>query len=155
MKEIEGDLLMLAKQGHFDVVVHGCNCFCNMGAGIARQVKKDFPAAFVADQQTIPKDKNKLGTYSKAHIQEGDSAFVIINAYTQYNWRGNGLKADYDAIRRVFASIATDFAQARIGYPLIGAGLAGGDWQVIAAIIKQELAGLDHTLVRFNASPQA
>lgn len=31
MKEIEGDLLMLAKQGHFDVVVHGCNCFVIWG----------------------------------------------------------------------------------------------------------------------------
>lgn len=155
MKEIDGDLLLLAKQGHFDVIVHGCNCFCSMGAGIAKQIKKDFPEAFAADQQTIPKDKNKLGTYSKAHIQQGNHAFVVINAYTQYNWRGTGLKADYTAIRRVFASVATDFPQARIGYPLIGAGLAGGDWQVIAEIIKQELAGMDHTLVRFSATPPA
>ncbi len=150
MKELYGDLLMLAKQGHFDVVIHGCNCFCTMGAGIARQIKKDFPAAFAADQQTIAKDKNKLSTYSKAHIQHGDIVFIIVNAYTQYNWRGDGLKADYAAIRRVFTSIAIEFPQARIAYPLIGAGLAGGDWQVIPEIINDALKGLDHTLVRFN-----
>jgi O-acetyl-ADP-ribose deacetylase (regulator of RNase III) len=38
MKEIEGDLIDLAKRGHFDVVTHGCNCFCTMGAGIAPQM---------------------------------------------------------------------------------------------------------------------
>ena len=149
MKEIYGDLLLLATPGQFDVIVHGCNCFCTMGAGIAKQIKQQFPAAFAADQQTTPKDKSKLGTYSKAQVQQGDSTFVIINAYTQYNWRGNGIKADYAAIRRVFASIAVDFSQQRIAYPLIGAGLAGGDWQVIAGIIKEELHGLDHTLLRY------
>jgi len=42
------------------------------------------------------------------------------------------------------------FAGRRIGYPRIGAGLAGGDWQRIAAIIDEELAGEDHTLVEFD-----
>ncbi|MFZ6679409.1 hypothetical protein [Undibacterium sp. Tian12W] len=39
----------------------------------------------------------------------------------------------------------------RLAYPLIGAGLAGGDWVKIAAIIDEELDGMDHTLVRFDA----
>ena len=41
------------------------------------------------------------------------------------------------------------FGGKRIGYPLIGAGLAGGDWQIISAIINEELVGENHTLVRF------
>ena len=41
------------------------------------------------------------------------------------------------------------FADKVIGYPLIGAGLAKGDWQVISKIIDTELAGTDHTLVKF------
>jgi hypothetical protein len=39
-----------------------------------------------------------------------------------------------------------DFAEYRIAYPLIGAGLAGGNWSIISAIIDEERAGLDHTL---------
>ena len=35
---VDGDLIKLAKQGRFDVIVHGCNCFCQMGAGIAPQM---------------------------------------------------------------------------------------------------------------------
>ncbi|MER8782100.1 hypothetical protein NKH60_12735 [Mesorhizobium sp. M1006] len=41
------------------------------------------------------------------------------------------------------------FAGKRIGYPKIGAGLAGGDWETIASIINDELAGEDHTLVEY------
>jgi len=62
MKEITGDLLALALQGQFDVIVHGCNCFCTMGAGIAKTIKKQFPEAYVADQNTQPADHTKLGS---------------------------------------------------------------------------------------------
>tara|TARA_R110000822_G_scaffold11613_4_gene42252 strand:- start:1226 stop:1822 length:597 start_codon:yes stop_codon:yes gene_type:complete len=41
-QEIEGDLIRLAKQGKFDVITHGCNCFCTMGAGIAPQMADAF-----------------------------------------------------------------------------------------------------------------
>ena len=42
------------------------------------------------------------------------------------------------------------FAGKRIGYRKMGAGLAGGDWNRIAAIVDEELAGEDHTLVEFD-----
>ncbi|MFZ6873815.1 macro domain-containing protein [Undibacterium sp. Di27W] len=152
MKEITGDLLVLALQGQFDVIVHGCNCFCTMGAGIAKTIKKQFPEAYEADQGTLPADHTKLGSYSQASIVKGDTRLVIVNAYTQYDWRGKGVKVDYAAIRKVFASLRHEFAGLRLAYPLLGAGLARGDWDQIAAIIDAELAGMDHTLVRMNTS---
>ena len=39
---IDGDLIKLALHGTFDVVAHGCNCFCTMGAGIAPQMADAF-----------------------------------------------------------------------------------------------------------------
>ena len=35
----------------------------------------------------------------------------------------------------------------RVGLPKIGAGLAGGDWDVIAKIIEEELSGENVTIV--------
>ncbi|MDM1246513.1 macro domain-containing protein [Acinetobacter sp. R933-2] len=148
MKQQFGDLLVLAEQGQFDVIVHGCNCFCTMGAGIAKAIKEKFPEAYQADLQTVSGDRGKLGTYSQAKIQREGVEFVIINAYTQFNWRGRGIKADYAAIEQVFKSIKSEFSGLRIAYPLIGAGLAGGDWAVISKIIDHELHGEAHTLVR-------
>lgn len=40
--EVNGDLIKLAKRGEFDVIGHGCNCFCTMGAGIAPQMAEAF-----------------------------------------------------------------------------------------------------------------
>jgi len=42
------------------------------------------------------------------------------------------------------------FSGHRIGYPAIGAGLAGGDWKIISAIIDEELANEDHTFVEYQ-----
>ena len=39
---VDGDLIKLALSGKFDVIVHGCNCFCTMGAGIAPQMAEAF-----------------------------------------------------------------------------------------------------------------
>ena len=150
MKTRAGDLLQLALDGEFDVIVHGCNCFCTMGAGIAKAVKARFPEAFEADKATPKGDRSKLGSYSQATIVRETATFVMVNAYTQFNWRGKGVLVDYEAIRGVFQSIGNDFADYRIGYPLIGAGLAGGDWSRISSVIDDSLAGLDHTLVQFE-----
>ena len=62
MKDLQGDLLQLALAGHFDVIVHGCNCQCTMGAGIAKAIKLRFPLAFAADQATTAGDRGKFGT---------------------------------------------------------------------------------------------
>ena len=56
---IEGDLIELAKFGRFDVIIHGCNCFCNMNAGFAKSIKFNFPEAYLADAQTIKGEKRK------------------------------------------------------------------------------------------------
>lgn len=149
MKTIKGDLLTLAQNGHFDVIVHGCNCFHTMGAGIAKTIAMKYPQALLADKATAKGQKDKLGNISTADIVDSGSEFTIVNAYTQFHWKGNGRRADYDAIRSCFEKIVHTFPNARIGYPLIGAGLAGGDWNTIAPIIDTELDGLDHTLVIF------
>ncbi len=149
MKTIQGDLLKLAQDGQFDVILHGCNCFCVMGAGIAQSVKQHFPEAFQADYRTEKGDRDKLGSYSSTLIEKDSSRFTLVNAYTQYHWRGQGNKADYDAIRSVFKAVRQEFSGQRIGYPLIGAGLAGGDWTIIKQIIDEELESEDHTLVKF------
>lgn len=150
MQTEKGDLIQKAKAGEFDVIIHGCNCFCTMGAGIAKTVKQVFPSAYQADLATVAGDKAKLGTYSSAQVEVNHKALVIINAYTQYQWRGAGRKADYEAIRQVFRLVKKQYAGKRIGYPAIGAGLAGGDWAIIAAIIEEELAGEEHVFVQWE-----
>jgi O-acetyl-ADP-ribose deacetylase (regulator of RNase III) len=149
MKIVNGDLIKLAMEGKFDVIIHGCNCFCAMGAGIARSIKTQFPEAFQADLATEKGDRSKLGDFSQATFVRNGHDITVINAYTQFHYSGKGVLADYDAIRSVFKKLKSQFSGKRFGFPLIGAGLAGGDWQIISEIIDQALQGEDFTLVKY------
>jgi len=70
--------------------------------------------------------------------------------YTQFDWRGTGRLADYEAIRAVMREVGRRFAGQRIGYPMIGAGRARGNWEVIGKIIDDELRGQRHALVEYE-----
>lgn len=150
MKEIEGDIIKLGIEGEFDLIVHGCNCFCTMGAGIAKGIKTSFPEAYKADKQTGKGDKKKLGSISYAEISNQNHGVIVVNAYTQYNYKGRGTKTDYAAIKSCFKEIKKKFPGRKIGFPKIGAGLGGGDWEIISEIIESELAGEDYTLIKYK-----
>lgn len=150
MKVTEGDLIKKAKEGEFDLIVHGCNCFCTMGAGIAKGIKSEFPEAFDADLSTPKGSKEKLGTCSFARIEREGINLIVVNGYTQFDYRGRGVKVDYDAVRSCMKWIKDNFEGKRIGLPKIGAGLAGGDWERISQIIDEELSGEDVTLVEYK-----
>ena len=117
-----------------------------MGAGIAKMISARYPQALAADKTTHG-DRNKLGAISSALADANGHRFHIVNAYTQHHWRGRGVKADYNAIETAMRAVADRFNGLRTGYPLIGAGLAGGNWSDIAPPIDTALTGQDHTLV--------
>lgn len=137
LKRIKGDLIKLAKNGEFDVIVHGCNCFCIMGSGIARQIKEQYPEAYEADCATIKGDKSKLGDFTFADTDDG---FIIVNAYTQYDFNRAGETVDhfdYDAFESVLNALSEDMGDLRFGFPYIGMGLAGGNKEKILELLEK------------------
>jgi len=116
------------------VVVHGCNCFKTMGAGIARQVREQCPNAYKADQDTLWGDRKKLGSSTLAY----DNGMLIINAYTQYEYARDRVVVDYDALRSAMEEICqTTPGEDVIAMPKIGCGLGGGDWKIVSQILEE------------------
>jgi len=146
MKTVCGDLIELALQSRFDVIVHGCNCKCVMSAGIAKQIAKAFPEAAKADKEYTPAG-GKLGKCSAAIITRSNRTLVVVNAYTQEFYGRQGKYVSYDAVDEAFGRIKAAYSNLRIGYPQIGVGLGGGDWEIISAIIDCKLLGVNHTCV--------
>jgi len=142
IKYIKGDLIRDAERD-FDVIGHGCNCYCTFGAGIALGVKKSYPDAYAVDKASAFADKGKLGTYT----EWSNDNITIINMYTQWDYKNSGRSADYDAIRSCMKAMKSEFSGKKIGLPLVGAGLAGGDFDIIEKIIKEELINEDVTIV--------
>ena len=136
------DLLDAFDANEIQIIIHGCNCFRSFGAGIAKSIKERYPEAYDADLNTGHGDKNKLGQYSYAKLSDDKT---IINAYTQYAYGRNKVNADYDAIRKVFILLEEKYRNSNIliGIPMIGAGLAGGDWETISNIINDVTPSLN------------
>jgi O-acetyl-ADP-ribose deacetylase (regulator of RNase III) len=152
MNVVKGDLLELGKLNKFDIIMHGCNCFNTMGGGIALQIANRFPDAKLADDETVRGDAGKLGTYTIGM----DGRLVILNCYTQYSISRDGRDVfEYLAFERVLDRIALRFGKWRIGLPLIGMGLAGGDPERIVPMIERfaqnmERQGGSATLVEWE-----
>lgn len=131
-----GNLIDLAEDGDFDVIVHGCNCFNTMGGGIAREIRERYPDASRVDSQTIRGDYNKLGTFTKVDIAQQGRVFTIVNAYTQYKMSNGEDVFEYTAFQLILEKLAYLYGGRRIGLPYIGMGLAGGDRDLILAMIE-------------------
>lgn len=150
-KEIEGNLVEQALNNEFDLIAHGCNCFCRMKSGVAKAIVDKFPAAEKADNETIAGDIRKLGNYTVAtHYKYKSPIVKIINCYTQYRYDRYTTVVDYEAITLCMRKINAKFSGQLIGLPLIGCGLAGGDWDIVKAILKKELTDLDVTIIHLK-----
>jgi len=150
MKEITGDLIKLAKEGKFTLIIHGCNCFHTMGSGIAKQVKEQFPEAYDADLLTPYGDINKLGTCSFTKVPLLGDSLIVVNAYIQHHYGKKVVNVHYESLRKCMRWVKNNFPNENIGIPLIGAGLAGGRWATIEGIIDAELIRENVTLVRWD-----
>lgn len=168
-KEIEGDLIELAKQGMFDVITHGCNCLSNMGAGIAPQMAKAFGVdkfemetwgptiekLGCIDYETLVLGENAIWLLSEYKNNRNEPELTVVNSYTQFRYGKNHADGsikplDYEALTLCMRKINHQFRGKHIGLPKIGAGLAGGDWNRIKRIIQEELIDCTVTVVIYK-----
>ena len=170
----KGCLITKALNGEFDVIAHGCNCFCTQKSGIAVKMVDTFKTDSFPMEMLGKGDINKLGRIDFMNFYKGrkDSLFhdedwyfsfdrkeipdlVVVNAYTQYKYGSNhpdgeSIPLDYRALALCFKKINHLFKGRHIGLPLIGGGLAGGDADTIIKIMRQEFKNCNVTLVLYE-----
>lgn len=129
-----------------NVIIHGCNNRGVMGSGVAREIRRKFPEAYFAYKNLFKDFGLELG-----------EIIWIFNSHHGCRWIGNCITQDgygkdgkkyvcYDAIRKCMREInnSSHFKQSHvnglveIAMPKIGAGLGGGDWNIISEIIEEE-----------------
>lgn len=169
IKYRQGNLIQLALAGEFDVIAHGCNCFCRMGAGLAPKMASVFECdKFPMENLNRSGDINKLGTidYAFSYVNDGEDPYsytvpkiddrlldkgwkklIVVNCYTQY-YPGKDL--DLGALEMCMYKLRHKFKGLKFGLPKIGAGLAGGTWKDISEIIDNQFQGEHVTVVEYN-----
>lgn len=159
--EIEGDLIELALKGSFQVIAQGNNCFCVQGAGLAPQMVKAFGTdKYPMEDIKFRGDINKLGCidympYYLSSNENNQKSVIVVNCYSQYGFGANhsdGTVAplDYEALTLCLRKMNHIFEGKHIGLPLIGTGLAQGDWNIVKSIIKKELIDMQVTVVKYK-----
>lgn len=126
------------------IIVHGCNSHGVMGAGIALEVKRCFPLVFQVYREEYEKNGLKLGELTFAEVAPFK---IIVNAITQGDYGHGTRQVDYEAVVTCFENVL-EIAQMiedetgkklDIVFPMIGAGLGGGNWNIIEKIIDETI----------------
>lgn len=156
---VKGDALEVTDKSEWRYLLHGVNCQGVMGAGIALTIKNKFPKVHEEYRALSEFGGLKLGTIQCVNVEDENKFFMgltIVNAATQYDTGGRSRgepDVDYDAIRTCFRQINVQAFMDRrtahemgmkispvISFPLIGCGLAGGDWNIVSKIIEEEIS---------------
>lgn len=150
------NLIDAIEDGEVDVIAHQANCFHTMGAGVAKALSQKYPDLLWVDKAaTSYGDANKLGDVSGIFIHPTKVVFGF-NLYSQYGLDISERQTDYIALKSCLGKMKSHIDRLqedglirehlRIGLPRIGAGLGGGDWEIISEIIEEELCDLDVTV---------
>jgi len=147
MKIVEGDLLAEVNEG---LILQQVNAQGVMGSGFARAIFKRWPEVkelyqdvFLMNQ--FHRGSDYMGRIQSIQVQPG---LFVVNMVAQQFYGKDGKKyTSYDALHTCLSAIATLNAGQNlpIHHPLIGCGLGGGYWPVVAEIIEHRL-GADTTL---------
>lgn len=120
------------------VIAHGCNAQGVMGSGVALAVKQRFPQAYHSYVHALKHKDLSLGDVDLVKIND---KLMVANCITQVTY-GRDPKVRYVS----YAAISVCFFELRlalrefngdfvVNIPMIGAGLGGGEWDIIAELI--------------------
>lgn len=128
------------------LAVHQVNCQGVMGAGIAKQVRAEFPRVYDMYSRVckLHSPEQLLGS---VQIVDG-----ICNLYGQLSYGTDRVQTDYTAVHKALGGLAkycikNNIKTIAIPYK-IGCGLAGGDWDTYMDLITRfhDYVNSHHTL---------
>lgn len=142
-----GDIVTMFQNPKYQFMVHGCNCQCTMGAGVAKAIADRYPQVAEADKATKKGDLSKLGTIGLVEVPEG----YVVNMYTQGLYGVGQVQLDLSAVENGFANLYQHLKdnnklRSHILIPRIGSGLAGGDWYKILRVIASQMGDVSITV---------
>lgn len=117
------------------IIVHGCNAQGVMGSGVAKAIKDKYPGVYRRYVADLTKSVS-VGGISWYYVSD---ILTVASAVTQEHYGRDPLVryVNYVALAKCFSDIFR-FASHRndtVYFPKIGAGLGGGDWNIIEQLI--------------------
>lgn len=136
MNLIKGDLLSVDR----GIIVHGCNSCGYFNAGVAKAIREKYPQAYQDYMYHYRRGNANLGNIIMTKISDD---LYIVSGITQNEFGRIPQRCyvSYEAIEQVFSQVNNTAIALNlsVNFPMIGAGLGGGDWNSIRNIIDTTL----------------
>jgi O-acetyl-ADP-ribose deacetylase (regulator of RNase III) len=136
VKEEKGNLLL----SPVDIIGHQVNGLGIMGAGLAKQIKTNYPEVFMSYQQLCWKHHKSQSTLGICQIVNTKDGKHIANLFGQHKLSRSKKMTNETALLTALTTLKREAAanQWSVGLPYgLGAGLAGGNWNEIRALIEE------------------
>lgn len=135
------------------VIAHGVNCQGVMGSGVALAIRQKYPKVFEVYASECRMWKEHYGSsgvmlgqvqivpVNNAEVFEED-VLVVANCFTQDFFGTDKRHVHYTATAICFQKL-NRYCElyGRLNMPKIGAGLGGGNWQIIEALLDENFHG--------------
>lgn len=143
---VTGDLF----QSSADAIVVPVNCVGTMGAGLARQVKNQYPLVNQAYLKLHREGKINIGEIHAVKPDENAPWFILFP--TKYHWRHASeieyIEKGLIALRRGLLVRNTTIDSVNI--PPLGCGLGGLDFNVVKPLIEEYLADVPQAVYLYT-----
>ena len=123
--------------GDYPIFCHQVNCKGVMGAGLAKQIRSEYPIIYEEYKEYCKIKDNKLGTNFYTSTLCGR---ICVNMFAQDGYGKDKRYTNYDAFKACLDDLAERlsyrFPNMPVAFPYgIGCGLAGGDWYIILGML--------------------
>jgi O-acetyl-ADP-ribose deacetylase (regulator of RNase III) len=135
----QGDIL----ESDEKIIAHGVNCSGGFGSGFAKSVAARYPSVRESYLYKFNTKGWNLGEVQLLGLGDG-SGREVANCATQqgYGKPTDGPYVSYPAIRQAIQNLVKSYPGG-FSMPKIGAGLAGGNWEIISQIIEEETGSIE------------
>lgn len=124
--------IVLSPETH---IIHGCNAQGKFRSGVAGAVRERYPNCYKAYMDEYEQNGLQLGNIIV--YVDPKTEVTIYNAITQEFYGYDGKRyVDYGAIKTSLIRADDHCTSGRLAMPMIGAGLGGGDWDIISGLIE-------------------
>ena len=156
LKYVDGDATAPIGEG-YKVIVHCCNDVGGWGAGFVLALSRKNKAPERAYRAWHKSGEAVLGAIQLVPFAPKTRVCNMIGQHTTCPDENGNPPVRYEAIRKGLASLAKELkprwfqpAKGSVHAPKFGSDLAGGDWNVIEGIIKDELVAKGINVTIYN-----
>jgi len=126
------------------------NCVGVMGAGLALEFKRRFPANFVAYKRRCNRHAMCMGVVFPALTGLVGMPRWIFNVPTKHHWKDASSLVGVESGIVALARLVSDMSIPSVAIPALGCGLGGLVWSDVRPLIDREFAASEARVIVYE-----